>query len=167
MSGPRIGALIAATAGLAFILVNAGELSEHPALVVRVLGGLAGAAVVVVVLARAEPSVPVPAPPAAAWRTYWLMVVLEVVLLITGSRLLAAHDHTELSAPWVAFIVGLHFLPFAKAFGTPLFRYLGWALITLGAVGAVLALSVGAAAGAVVGGVVSGITLFAFAVRFR
>jgi hypothetical protein len=167
MSGPRIGALIAAIAGLAFVLVNAGTLSDQPALVIRVLGGLAGAVVIAIVLTRTDESTPVPTSGRAAWRVYWAMVALEVVLLIGGSRLLVAHGHTELTAPWVAFIVGLHFLPFASAFTAPLFRWLAWVLIALGVVGGLLGVLVGEAAGAVVAGILSGITLLGFAVRFR
>jgi hypothetical protein len=167
MTGPRIGALIAATAGLVFTLVNAGALADQPALVVRVLGGLAGAGVIVLVLTRPEPAVPVPAPSGQAWRVYWSMVTLEAVLLIVGTRLLVAQDHTELTVPWVAVVVGVHFLPFASAFGAALFRWLGWALISLGTIGAVLGVTAGTGAGELVAGVLSGVVLLGFAMRFQ
>lgn len=39
--------------------------------------------------------------------------------------------------------VGLHFLPFARTFAQPLFTVLGWTLVALAMLGAVLALALG------------------------
>lgn len=167
ISGPRTGALLAATAGTAFVLVNAGALDDAAASVVRAVGVLVGIAVTFRVLTRPEPAEQPPSPTTAAWRVYWAMVVLEVVLLLGGTRLLVAHGRDELATPWVALVVGLHFLPFARAFGTPLFAWLGGAMIGLGVGGGVLALAVGSAAGAVVAGVLSGVVLLGFALSFR
>lgn len=167
MRGSRVGTLVAATAGVAFILVNAGSLADQAAIVARVVGGVAGVGVIARVATRGEPGGQDVSPAQAAWRVYWTMVALEVVLLVVGSRVLVSSDHKELATPWVALVVGLHFLPFARAFGTPMFRRLGWTLIALGMVGGFAATLVGEAAGVVVAGVVSGVVLLVFAAVFN
>lgn len=167
MGGSRVGALVAATAGVAFILVNAGSLTDQAAIVVRVVGGVAGVGVIARVLTRREPGAQDASPALAAWRVYWTMVAFEVVLLVVGSRVLVSSGHKELATPWVALVVGLHFLPFARAFGTPMFRWLGWALIALGVVGGLAAALVGESVGAVSAGVGSGVVLLVFAALFN
>ena len=98
-------------------------------------------------------------------RIYWAMVILELILLPVGVKVLAGVHHPELSLPWVALVVGVHFLPFAKAFRLPQFQPLAWTLIALALIGGVLAVAVGAAAGTFVAGVLSGVALFAYALR--
>ncbi len=41
---------------------------------------------------------------------------------------------------WVVFVVGAHFLPFARAFRLPVFLWLSLSLVVISVVGAVLAL---------------------------
>ena len=59
------------------------------------------------------------------------MVAFEVVLLPMGANSLVRLDHPELTVPWVALIVGIRFLPFARAFRSPVFAVLGLVLIGL------------------------------------
>ena len=54
---------------------------------------------------------------------------------------------SELVVVWVVFVVGLHFLPFARAFGLPVFDLLAWTLIALAVVGGVLTVTADAVAG--------------------
>jgi hypothetical protein len=159
--------MIAAIAGLVFVFVNGGALPSGIAAAVRGLGVVAFIAVMtLVVLRRRGEQRSAPAPDQRAWRTYWSMVILEVILLPIGSVTLSRLSHPELGVAWVALVVGVHFLPFAKAFDVPDFRLLAWTMIVLALIGGVLAVAVSAAAGAVVAGVLSGVALFAFALRY-
>ncbi|MGZ4521053.1 MAG: hypothetical protein ACXVGN_07105 [Mycobacteriaceae bacterium] len=167
MSGQRIGAMIAAIAGLVFVFVNAATLPRGIAAAVCGLGVVAFIAVMtLVVVRRGGEQRLAPAPDQRAWRTYWSMVILEVILLPIGSVTLTRLGHPELGVAWVALIVGVHFLPFANAFDVPDFRLLAWTMIVLAPIGGVLAVAVSAAAGAIVAGVLSGVALFAFALRY-
>ena len=62
--------------------------------------------------------------------------------------MLRSTGHADLRPALVALAVGLHFLPFAAAFRAPVFRLLGAAVASVGAVGLVLGLLVGASAAA-------------------
>lgn len=164
MTGQWTGSTVGAIAGLIFILFNAGALPGPAAPIVRGLG-IVGF-IVVMALSRpgsgdAQPMAP--RPDHSAWRTYWCMVSLELVLLPVGVIVLTRLGYPELGLPWVALIVGVHFLPFATTFGVPAFRPLAWTLIGLGAVGAALAIAVTDDAGPIVAGVLSGVALLAFA----
>jgi len=44
---------------------------------------------------------------------------------------------------WVVFVVGAHFLPFARAFHLPVFRWLSLSLVVVSVAGAVPALALG------------------------
>jgi hypothetical protein len=139
--------MVGATAALVFITLNAGSLPEPLAVIVRAAGIVGFITALALVSHRGQGRTPEPGPrpDRHAWRTYWRMVT------------------PELGAPWVALIVGVHFLPFANAFGVPEFRLLAWVMITFAAVGALLALTIDTAFGPVIGGVLSGVALFAFA----
>jgi hypothetical protein len=168
LSGRRLGALIGAIAGLVFILINAGALPGWWAWAARGVGIAAFLAVLwLSVLKRDIEQADLPSPSASSWRVYWAMVAFEVVLLPVGVKVLAGLGHAELSVPWVALIVGVHFLPFARAFGAPVFRVLGLVLIALAAVGGGLAVLVGQDAGTVTAGIGSGIALLGFAFHAR
>ena len=160
---PKVAAIIGAIGGLVFILINAGPLPGGIAAAVRGLGVVAFIAVTLTVLRRGGAQRPMPDPDQRAVRIYWSMVILEVILIPLGFTFLTRMHHPELGVAWVALIVGVHFLPFAKAFGLPDFQPLAWTLIGLGLIGGVFAVAVGAAAGAFVAGVLSGVALFVFA----
>ena len=168
LAGRQVGALIGAIAGLVFVLINAGAAAGPWAWVLRGLGIVAFAGVLwVSVLRRERVPADQPPPSASAWRVYWVMVAFEVVLLPVGVKLLVRLDHPELTVPWVALIVGVHFLPFARAFEAPVFRVLGLVLIGLAVVGGVLGLRAGADVATLVAGIGSGIALLAFAFHVR
>jgi hypothetical protein len=59
----------------------------------------------------------------------------ELLAIAMGSRLLASIGHAELRPALIAGVVGLHFVPFAWAFGERLFYVLGLALLGLGSIG--------------------------------
>jgi hypothetical protein len=63
---------------------------------------------------------------------FGVIVAIEVVLAGGGAILLSRRGRRELIAPWVALIVGLHFLPMAPLLEFPLFYVVG-ALVTVAA----------------------------------
>jgi hypothetical protein len=168
LSGRGLGALIGAIAGLVFILINAGALPRGWSLGLRGAGTTLFVAVLWVSVLRRDGEHPdQPSPTAPAWRVYWSMVAFEVVLLTVGVHVLTRLGRPELTVPWVALIVGVHFLPFARAFGAAVFRVLGLVLIVLAALGGCLAVLVGQDAGTLTAGVGSGIALLGFAFHAR
>ena len=86
---------------------------------------------------RILPTLPPLAP--GAMRVYGVAVVV-MLLLFPVTRLLArAVDAPTAQIALVAAVVGGHFLPFARAFGAPVFRWIGGSMLTLGLIGALLA----------------------------
>ena len=165
VSGQQMCSIVGAVGGLVFIQINAGSLPGGIAAAVRGVGLVAFMAVLMLtVLWRGGERAPWPDPDQRAVRIYWSMVILEVILLPVGATVLSWMHRPELSVPWVALIVGVHFLPFAKAFRLPDFQPLAWTLIALALIGGVLAVAVGATAGTFVAGVLSGVALLVFAV---
>ena len=63
--------------------------------------------------------------------------------------------------PWVVLVVGAHFLPFASAFRTGIFRSMAWTLIAIALVGGLATVLVDPAASPLTG-VLAGFALLAF-----
>jgi hypothetical protein len=61
---------------------------------------------------------------------FGLIVLFEVLLAGIGAFLLSRRGRRELVAPWVAVVVGLHFLPMAPLLQIPFFYVVG-ALVTI------------------------------------
>jgi hypothetical protein len=142
MRGPRLGSLVSAVAGLVFVLLNTGPLGGPVAVILRVLGVVAFAVVLWYAVLRTAAGRPGPAPASRVLRTYLVSVALEVVAIPVGAQLLGRWlHHPELTPVWVVLVVGVHFLPFARAFRVPLFGALGWTLLGLALIGGVLALT--------------------------
>ena len=74
-------------------------------------------------------------------RTYGIAVLLMVVAIFAGSRLLTVLELPQVVPAWVLFVVGAHFAPFAKLFGSNRFLLLAALLCVVG----VLAVGLGAA----------------------
>ncbi|MEU0878216.1 hypothetical protein ABZ345_06425 [Lentzea sp. NPDC005914] len=74
-------------------------------------------------------------------KNYGIAVLLMVVGIFAGSRLLTVLELPQAIPAWVLFMVGLHFVPFVKIFGSV--RYLSLAALLCGA--GVLAVVLGAA----------------------
>jgi hypothetical protein len=144
MKGKQLGALIGAIGGLMFVQVNAGALPSSLVLPVRVLGVVVFCIVLWRAVLRTPRSHPSEAPPSpAAWRVYWSSVSLGALSIPIGANLLNTILHLpQLTVLWVVFVVGAHFLPFAAAFGAPVFQTLAWTLMGLAAAGATLTLTV-------------------------
>ncbi|MFE6610293.1 hypothetical protein [Amycolatopsis sp. NPDC057786] len=80
-------------------------------------------------------------------RRYGIAVVLMLVGIFAGARVLSAlFEFPEAVPAWVLFVVGLHFLPFAKLFRSRRFLVLSALLCGVAALAAVLAIAGWAAA---------------------
>jgi hypothetical protein len=159
----RTARLIGAAFGLVFIWVNADVVGSPWSWILRGLGLVIAICVGLALALARRPETDL-APRSTAIRVYWWCVVAEVVALFAGTRLLDANGHGEYGVAWVAFVVGLHFLPFSWAWRHPEFRWLGITLMTLASIGAVLgAAGEGDASIALVAGVWSGFALLGFA----
>jgi len=155
MHGRQLGALIGAIGGLAFVLVNAGQLPGAVSWLVRLLGLLA-----FLFTLRQLPhwrAGTQSRPAARAWRLYQVSVLLMLLALPLGARGLTAAGWPDLIILWVIAVVGAHFYPFAGAFHAPVFRRLAGALVAvalLGTVGWALPWPLAPAVAAVVAGFV-------------
>lgn len=161
--GQRIGSMIGAIGGLVFVLVNAGPLGTALSLVLRVLGGLVFVATVwfAVIRSRTVDSGP---PPRSAMREYAISVVAELVAIVVGAQILVRVLHRpELSLVWVVFVVGVHFIPFSRAFGLARFAVLGVALMVMALIGGLITVLV-TPLGSPWTGVVAGLVLLGFAI---
>ncbi|MEU8411246.1 hypothetical protein AB0C24_00570 [Amycolatopsis japonica] len=80
-------------------------------------------------------------------KQYGIAVLLMLVGIFAGARVLSAVFEVPEAVPaWVLFVVGLHFLPFAKLFGSRRFLVLSALLCALAVLAAVLAIAGWAAA---------------------
>ena len=162
--GQRLGSFIGAIAGLLFVLLNAGPLGSPASVVLRVVGVAAFVLAVWYAVVRTRSWPPDPHLDTAAVRTYWICVIAETLAIPLGVLVLVrVLDQPDLTPAWVVFVVGAHFLPFARAFGVELFTLLAWALIAVAVIGA-LVTALGAPLGAAAAGVLAGFLLLAFAV---
>ncbi|MFB9659622.1 hypothetical protein ACFQS3_07600 [Glycomyces mayteni] len=160
MHGEKLGAVIGFIGGLVFVLVNAGGLPGPLPLVARIVGVAAFLAAMWVVMRR---KLPAAVPPAReSLRTYWIAVAAEVVAIIAGANVInRVFEQPDLTVCWVVLVVGVHFLPFAKAFDAPVFTPLAWTLVALGLAGGALTLATTATAAAATA-VLAGFVLLGF-----
>lgn len=158
--GEKLGGTIGSIGGLVFVLVNAGGLPGVLPLVVRIAGVAAFAAAMWVVMRRPTPAGDPPT--RQSLRTYWIAVAAEVVAILLGANIInRVFERPELTVCWVVLVVGVHFLPFAKAFDAPVFTPLAWSLIGLAVAGGALALATTATAAAATA-VIAGFVLLGF-----
>lgn len=161
--GQRLGSLIGAVGGVIFVLLNAGALGSPLSVVLRIAGAVIFAATVwyAVIRGRNEPSGP--RPPPEALRVYRLCVVAELVAIPVGAQVLVrVFGRPDLTLVWVVLVVGVHFLPFARAFRVPLFAVLSTVLIVVALVGGVVTVTL-TPLGGPGAGVLAGFILLAFA----
>ncbi|MEJ5945517.1 hypothetical protein WDZ17_09465 [Pseudokineococcus basanitobsidens] len=108
---------------------------------------------------------PLSRPRPVALLVYGACVVGELVVIAVGSAVLEALGRGELRPSLIAAVVGVHFLPFARAFGEAMFSLLGRVVAGLGVIGLVLgALGVTDAAEAFA--VLAGLAMVAVVVRY-
>ena len=60
---------------------------------------------------------------------YWRVVAFEVIAIVLGVIALEATGQRAYLPAWILLIVGVHFIPLARLFGTPGLRLAGVALI--------------------------------------
>ncbi len=163
MSPEKLGSVIGAAFGLVFVVVNTGSLPTAPAALLRGLAVVAFVAVLIAALRRSGPG-GTRAPAGGGFgRGYWLVVAAEVVAIWGGLALLNGPLATPQAAvPWIASVVGAHFVALAVVWRNPLFHWLGAALLACGVAGLVLAArDADRAAIELVGGVLPGVILLA------
>ncbi|WP_340390163.1 hypothetical protein [Aeromicrobium sp.] len=155
-----MGSAIGAIAGLAFVLINAGNV---PAPLLWCLVASSGFIAILWFVVLRGPEVAQVSPSRSAVRTYGISVAVMVVAIPLGASVITnALDRPNAVLAWVVFVVGVHFLPFAHEFHLPVFRWLSASLVVVSLVGAVLALSSDGAVAAGWTGVAAGFTLLLF-----
>ncbi len=135
-----MGATIAGFFGGLWAVWGAGGLDGTARVVLSVVGVLLGLAVAVpaVVLAsRARPDVG--GGSMFTSRAYRLVVVVEVVAIVGGNVLLGRAGLGAYVIAWTAFVVGVHFLAFGRAFDR-VFTVIGALMVAAAVVGAVVGL---------------------------
>ena len=136
MTSRPIGSVVGVIAGLAFVLINAGQVPGGP--LWRAAAVVAAVAVVWFVIVRG-PAVSHEPAGRAAVRTYGFAVTGMVVAIVIGASVITnVLDAPDAVPIWVVFCVGAHFWPFASAFDLPVFRVLAAALVLVAAIGAVI-----------------------------
>jgi hypothetical protein len=93
---------------------------------------------------------------------FGIVVAVEVILAAAGAVIVSMRGRKDLVTPWLAIVVGLHFVPLAWFFSFPVLGVMGVLMAAAGVAGVPLARSKGLAASAVVG-VASGLLLVATA----
>ncbi|WP_228278258.1 hypothetical protein [Brevibacterium limosum] len=184
-AGAEIGALIGAGFGLLFLIINSSQFSTLGRTLVIAVGVLAFAGIAVFAVRglirsrgdAASGSTGFSRAPGAAHtaaserarreppfgRAYWIIVLIEAVLLFAGARLLSSLGHPELGVAWVAVVVGTHFYALGRVFGLDRFHVLA-TVVTLCGIGGFIAFFAAAPAFIpVISGVISGFALLAFA----
>ncbi|MEO6604789.1 MAG: hypothetical protein ABIN55_04175 [Aeromicrobium sp.] len=162
LSGPQLGSLIGAVAGALFIVINAGGTgSAGP---IRIVGIALFLAAVFWGVVRAPEASPAQLS-SDAGRIYRLSVVAEIVAIPLGAAVINnVLDRPELTVLWVVAVVGLHFLPFARAFDTTMYAWLGWAMIAIATCGIAATLATGRDSTAAWFAVTAGIVVLGFCV---
>jgi len=157
LADPRVwGTTIGAAGATVFVLANRGQLggSWPTATLIAWVSAVAAYVWLVFLLPRsfAAPQ----APARRAGLIYLGSVVGMLVLIRLGTVLLDDAGRDGLRPALIVVAVGLHFLPFASAFRTPMFRVLGSTMVVLGTSGLVVGWAAGgtwAAAAAVASGI--------------
>lgn len=131
----RWGSLIGLLGGLVFI----GSYSPALGGAASIIAWVAGLALVLVALSAhyvwPVPLGPLVRPRPLALGIYCAAVVGALAVINLSSRALEAAGHGNLRPALIAAVVGVHFIPFAWAFGERMFFWLGGLVAALGAVG--------------------------------
>ena len=133
---PRRGGSLAGLAGgLIFIGTYSTVFGTTVAAVAWAAGVLLVLAAVFALYVRPVSLGPFARPRTSALLVYGACVVGELLLIGRGSEVLRAAGEGALRPSLIAGVVGLHFIPFAWAFGETMFFWLGGSLTALGVVG--------------------------------
>lgn len=136
---PRVwGTFVGAAGASVFVLANRGDVPAPWPTVALLAWAAALVPYVWSVLIRPRRFAEVEPVGARAGLTYAGSVVGMLALIRLGSYVLDETDRSGLRPALIVVAVGLHFLPFARAFRTPMFRALGSLMTLLGGTGLVL-----------------------------
>jgi hypothetical protein len=156
--------MVGAVGGLAFVLFNSWPLGDPWTNVLIGIGVLWFLWDVRAIMRVPEDPDAV-RPDARQMQAFWIVVALEVVLIIGGTQLaIRGLDMPSASLPWVAIVLGVHWLVFRMVFRENVFLWLGFFTLTCGVVGLMVALtgvagSDSLAATAITSGLLVGIVL--------
>lgn len=141
MSGATVGAVVGTVGALLFGVVNAFVLeSPYPWYVIG--AAVLAFALVLWLVLRVPPDPDAYRPDPRQLQAFWIVVALEVLAIIGGTQLaIRVINRPDLSLPWVAIVLGLHWLAFRLVFQQTVFLWLGWFTTTLGLLGAMIALT--------------------------
>lgn len=160
----RWGSVIGLVGGMFFVSYS-GVLGSAVSAAAWVIGvGLFGAALFAHYLCPVSLGVLV-RPRPAALAIYGACVVAELALINIGARVLVSADLEGLLPALTAAIVGLHFIPFAWAFGERMFYWLGGSVAALGVIGLTLGF-VGVANAPEATAVLAGLTMHVIILRY-
>jgi hypothetical protein len=139
----EVDSLICAIGGVVFLTVSSLWLPGVFAWLVGVLGVLGFAGVLWYAVLRKRPAARPPHPRSPrAIRTYLICTALEIVATPVGALLFVrVLRQPAVVLPWMVVLAGLHFLPYASAFGNQLFDRLGGVLFGLGILGGAIVLT--------------------------
>jgi hypothetical protein len=159
-----MGTLVAVVFGLVFIEVNSGGLPGSWPLVARVAGAVVAAVLlagVVWVARKGEVRGEVPEG-GFTGRRYWNIVGVEGLALFGGLMVInGALKQPEFAVPWIALVVGVHFVVLGKAWRIGLHVWLGVVQTVLGLAGFALAATDASLATVnLFAGVLSGVALY-------
>jgi hypothetical protein len=136
---PRVFGVVVGMAGATvFVLVNRVQLPEPWPMVALMAWLLTLGACVGAALVRRRGFAPLPRPRPRAAGVYGASVVGMALLVVCGAQVLTRLGDGGLVPALVALAVGLHFVPFARAFHAPVFTGLGWGMAGLGGLGLLL-----------------------------
>ena len=140
-NGARVGALIGAVGGVLFVVLNAWPLGE-PWTNVAIGIGVAWFLWDLRAIMRVPEDPDAVRPDARQMQAFWIVVALEVILIIGGTQLaIRVLEIPSASLPWVATVLGVHWLVFRMVFRQEVFLWLGCFTLTCGVVGLMVALT--------------------------
>lgn len=137
----RWGSLIGLIGGLVFIGSYSAVLGPAVSAAAWVVGVVLVVGALFAHYVRPVGLGPLVRPRLFALTVYGACVGGELALIALGSRALTAQSHADLRPALIVAVVGLHFIPFAWAFGESMFYWLGGLLLVLGGVGLVVGAS--------------------------
>ena len=161
----RWGGLVGLAGGLVFVLSYSDPLGTIASSFAEVAAVALALTAVVLLFVRPVALGPLARPHALAVLVYLACVAGEVVLIGVGSRALGDAGAAELRPALIAAVVGLHFLPFAWAFGERMFYLLGSIVAALGGAG-LAAGALGVARAAEVAAVLAGLGMLVILVGY-
>lgn len=165
MGGEAVGLLIGAVGGTAFVVFNSPRIPPPFGGAAALLAVLALVGLVVLLVRRRHVDEEVSGTdrgPGMFSRGYRLVVTAEVVAIVLGVVVLGRLALSVAVLPWVAFVVGVHFVALGRVWQRASLAWVGAVVAVCGAVGFALALG-GASDSAIAfaGGIAPGAALLA------